>query len=224
MPLMQGKSPKSFSKNVSTEMHAGKPLKQSLAIAYNIKRKAKKMAKGGQVDNYESSCTDSCNSPCTIHPTAEYDSAEYDKSRPAKLDSKSMSEDSRKLGQHGDEEEGEQGGGQGFHDESYEGNAGDAHDEYQDTQGMDATDLISRIIKQHMFSKGGQVANQDTNITDEMPNEFDDLHLRDDLEFSDTDANSGDSLSDEQEDADRKDIIARVMKSWSRKDKLPRPA
>lgn len=50
MPLMHGKSEKAFSKNVATEMDAGKPQKQSLAIAYSIKRKAqKKMAHGGPV-------------------------------------------------------------------------------------------------------------------------------------------------------------------------------
>lgn len=49
MPLIVGKSPKSFGKNVETEMHAGKPLGQSLAIAYNMKKKAKKMAEGGHV-------------------------------------------------------------------------------------------------------------------------------------------------------------------------------
>jgi primosomal protein N' len=41
MPLFKGKSQKAFSKNVATEMDAGKPQKQALAIAYNMKRKAK---------------------------------------------------------------------------------------------------------------------------------------------------------------------------------------
>jgi hypothetical protein len=52
MPLMSGKSKKAFSKNVETEMDAGKPQKQSLAIAYNINRQntpRKKMAAGGEV-------------------------------------------------------------------------------------------------------------------------------------------------------------------------------
>jgi hypothetical protein len=53
MPLIKGKSPESFSKNVSTEMHAGKPQKQSLAIAYAMKRKAKKMAMGGEIHKDE---------------------------------------------------------------------------------------------------------------------------------------------------------------------------
>ncbi len=54
MPLIEGKSPKSFSKNIKTEMKAGKPLKQSLAIAYSMKKKAKekKMFNGGPVDSY----------------------------------------------------------------------------------------------------------------------------------------------------------------------------
>lgn len=50
MPLITGKSPKSFSHNVGTEMDAGKPQKQSVAIAYSLARKAaakKKMAQGG---------------------------------------------------------------------------------------------------------------------------------------------------------------------------------
>lgn len=49
MPLMQGKSPKSFSHNIAAEMHAGKPQKQALAIAYSIKRKNQK-AKGEMID------------------------------------------------------------------------------------------------------------------------------------------------------------------------------
>ena len=53
MPLIKGISPKSFSRNVSTEMHAGKPQAQALAIAYATKRaaqaKARKMAQGGLV-------------------------------------------------------------------------------------------------------------------------------------------------------------------------------
>ena len=60
MPLIVGKSKESFSKNVESEMSAGKPQKQSLAIAYAMKKKAemKKHAEGGEVthesiDSYE---------------------------------------------------------------------------------------------------------------------------------------------------------------------------
>lgn len=52
MPLIEGKSPKSFSHNVSTEMKAGRPQKQAVAIAYSEKRKAEKEHKayGGMME------------------------------------------------------------------------------------------------------------------------------------------------------------------------------
>lgn len=50
MPLIQGKSKESFGHNVKAEMDAGKPQKQSLAIAYAMKRKAMKKAHGGEVN------------------------------------------------------------------------------------------------------------------------------------------------------------------------------
>ena len=64
MPLTPGRSKAAFSKNVSTEMDAGKPQKQSLAIAYNIKKKnaKKKMADGGMAgDTAGQSIQDSIN-------------------------------------------------------------------------------------------------------------------------------------------------------------------
>jgi hypothetical protein len=42
MPLIKSKSDKAFSKNISTEIKAGKPQKQAVAIAYATKRAAKK--------------------------------------------------------------------------------------------------------------------------------------------------------------------------------------
>lgn len=50
MPLIHSASNKAFKRNIKAEMHAGKPQKQSLAIAYSTQRAAsgrKKMAKGG---------------------------------------------------------------------------------------------------------------------------------------------------------------------------------
>lgn len=51
MPLMQSKSKKAFQSNLKTELKAGKPKDQSLAISYNIQRKnaKKKMAQGGEI-------------------------------------------------------------------------------------------------------------------------------------------------------------------------------
>ena len=47
MPLIKSPSKKAFSKNVSTEMHAGKPQPQAVAIAYSVKRKAQGKRKRG---------------------------------------------------------------------------------------------------------------------------------------------------------------------------------
>ena len=55
MPLIKSKSDKAFKKNIATEVKAGKPVKQAVAIAYSTKRASKK-AGGGLVDprNFDS--------------------------------------------------------------------------------------------------------------------------------------------------------------------------
>lgn len=42
MPLKKSKSKKAFSSNIKAEVKAGKPVKQAVAIAYAVKRKAKR--------------------------------------------------------------------------------------------------------------------------------------------------------------------------------------
>lgn len=54
MPLTKSKSKKAFEHNIEAEIHAGKPQKQALAIAYNVKRHAKK-AHGGHISTHEPS-------------------------------------------------------------------------------------------------------------------------------------------------------------------------
>jgi len=48
MPLIKSKSKVAFGKNVATEIKAGKPQKQAVAIAYSEKRAATKK-RGGSV-------------------------------------------------------------------------------------------------------------------------------------------------------------------------------
>lgn len=45
MPLSKGSSKKAVSKNIKTEMAAGKPQRQAVAIALNVQRKAKSKKK-----------------------------------------------------------------------------------------------------------------------------------------------------------------------------------
>ena len=42
MPLQKSSSKKTFQHNVRAEINAGKPRKQAVAIAYSVKRQAKK--------------------------------------------------------------------------------------------------------------------------------------------------------------------------------------
>ena len=45
MPLIKSPSKSAFRKNVATEVKSGKPIKQSVAIAYSVKREAAKKGK-----------------------------------------------------------------------------------------------------------------------------------------------------------------------------------
>jgi len=46
MPLKKSPTPAAFKANIKTEVKAGKPVKQAVAIAYAVKRKAAPTPKG----------------------------------------------------------------------------------------------------------------------------------------------------------------------------------
>ena len=45
MPLIKSTKKEAFKKNIATEVKAGKPVKQAVAIAYSEKREAERKAK-----------------------------------------------------------------------------------------------------------------------------------------------------------------------------------
>lgn len=194
--------------------------KPSLAIAHSMKRKSKycggkmasggtvesgnptmNMAEGGFIGSHQSPCHEHCNHPGLTHEQAEPMNEEFNKKHPAHSDAAAVAEDDRELGQHGEIEEGPTGTrmsrGGPVQDESHE------------------FDMVGRVMaqRQKMFSKGGRVANSDLPVAGFKPNEFDDLHLRDDLESNYTGENSGDEISNPGEDERRKDIVGMVMAS-----------
>lgn len=48
MPLKKGKSKKTISENIRTEMHAGRPQKQAIAIAMRTAGKSRSKKKSGK--------------------------------------------------------------------------------------------------------------------------------------------------------------------------------
>ena len=251
MPLITGKSPSSFSKNVSTEMNAGKPLKQSLAIAYAMKKKAQDMAKGGM--------------PCAAHgmqmckmchggKMAEGGYIEEEESsgyRPMpkeheRMNEPAVKEDALDLNQHGEWEEGPQGRRE---DDQHFGEREVYHKEENQEFPEAEDDLVSRIMKQReqSFARGGHVkrmaeggepdfdrlrdstdrhllADETGEHADMEMNQFDDMVKDDRLgdKADYTGSNSGDEIGDEQEDEDRDDIVSRIMRARRLKDRNPR--
>lgn len=171
----------------------------SMAVAYGMKKK-NKMAEGGGVAMDEKSGYGS------LPEEREMENG------PA------MSEDNRDLNQHGEDEEGPQGA------RMAEGGFIGSH---QSEEHME--DMVGRIMKmrQKMYSKGGEIANEgEANLgrmADSHPNNFDDLSMRDDLESSYTGENSGDNLGNDRTDEDERDLVAQIMKSRAKKDRLPNP-
>jgi hypothetical protein len=180
----------------------------------------KMMAEGGQItDNYQ-----------TDYKYREKpDMKNYEKEtgwvthqgNDVKPNGKAMAEDDRDLNQHGWEEQGPYGMAMA--------EGGQITDNYQDPDQW--LDMVGRIMakRQNHYSEGGKVANGGMdklkNIADGKPNNFDDLSLRDDLESTyGKDDNAGDALGNKREDEDRQDIISRIMRSRSKRDRMPSPA
>lgn len=204
MPLFKSKSKKAFSHNVKEEAEEGKPQKQALAIAYSMKRKKK--ASGGTVEsgdsemNYAEGGKVSSNKSRQNFEKGVHESASDDMSSDKGT---SMAGHAARKGHQWSNQE---------HRRVLDEMKKMPNPQLKAEGGeVDPTTEVTCPHCAKSFSHGGQVANSDEPVADFMPNEFDDLHLRDDLDSSYTGANSGDELGNEQEDEDRKDLVSRAM-------------
>lgn len=91
-------------------------------------------------------------------------------------------------------------------------------------QSMESQDsqMLDRIMsKRKKMSDGGVASNETTVVADELPNEFDDLVLDDNLEANYV----GDTqLGSSQEDKDREDMVSRIARQRKMKQSNPKPA
>lgn len=84
---------------------------------------------------------------------------------------------------------------------------------------MGDDDLVMRIMKKR-YAHGGEVEP----VADFESNDFDEMDKEPAEEFSYNDENSGDEDGDKALDDEDKDVVGRIMKSRSKKDRMPRPA
>lgn len=95
MPLIKSKSDKAFKSNIRAEVKAGKPVKQAVAIAYDVKRRAPvKKAGGGSPYNYDSDIDyyRSVGDPRGVMEEVEYEPHEYKKKTYEKAKRQKMAE------------------------------------------------------------------------------------------------------------------------------------
>lgn len=87
-------------------------------------------------------------------------------------------------------------------------------------------DIIDEIMmgSPEGYSEGGKVANDTEKVEPgAMPAQYDDLVLRDDLEFSYDGKNSGDDEGNEQHDSEEDEELDEIMRSRKKKGQMPNP-
>lgn len=176
----------------------------SMAIAYNMKKKSKKMAEGGDVMKAERHAHDKGTSASGAKIRSGNRSMDFSKHPIASAPSIH-----REMGREDHREAKERAAESLYaeHDRPKPKLKGLA--EGGDVEG----DHIDRILSKCM-SEGGVVSNEQGEHADEMPNEFDDMVLDDHLDFHDTAANSGDDLGSKlNQKEDMQDRILRKRAS-----------
>lgn len=214
MPLEHGKSKKAFEHNVKAELHAGKPLAQSLAIAYATKKRAKKMAHGGEVGVHSPQKAHHFSGGGKVYPTNNgHIDHEKEGLVPYNKDELASYRYSMSEGVH-----------------KYPNPKISEHKNVLGEQAVmksknkfpkhfaEGGDVVDRIMAKK-YSEGGVVANNDSPEADEEPAMFDDLVLDDHLH---ADYPGSNEIGDEEVEHEDEDMIARIMRSRAKKDKMPR--
>lgn len=195
----------------------------SLAIAYAMKKKAKKMKDGGDVDpafwnrvdkngsNTAEQWGEKANNATLSPYSPEYIGEQKDAMRRAPMkmaDGGMIEDDEMESGYESEPEE---------HDESNE-------------EAKSDDSIVDRIMsKRQMYAEGGVVADEGedelSHMADSADNDFDYLATGDlDDSSSNSGSSDGDELGNHQEEEDRKDIVARIMRQRSMKQHNPKPA
>lgn len=172
----------------------------SMAMAYALKKRSKKMAEGGRAEH------EGVNKETSRYRPGESMAGTH--TRAAADPSRSHSEREYNRGKAKD-----------THHAVLSG--------MQSQRGQDRTnlaeggDIVSKAMAKRM-AKGGVVSNDDEDRDVEFEkDEFDDLEKDDHLEASDS---GSDEIGDERLEDDDRDIVSRVMKSRRKGDRMPRPA
>lgn len=174
MPLFSGK--KNMSKNIKTEMAAGKPQKQSIAIAYNMAKRNKKMARGGLVEGEASKKMESLNDSMHALNGDDWDEKDEAASNPS---SKPMTEPKLDSGLDADLNDEESDLLSQFRPGSPEMKApkkfmADGGMITADSSDSDELDMVGKIMAHRkMMAEGGSVdlsenASEDKNNEDDM--------------------------------------------------------
>jgi len=192
---------------------------KSLSIAYAMKQKAKKMAKGGEVGGAETSTTGNKTKTGGSNPGG----ASTGGAGTVTITTGKNPPQSINISDIGGRTDSRNAGGMDPSDKDDDMMSGGGMPQEEAPEG---DDVVNRAMKQYM-SEGGMVANGGMDDVDQLAggkeNEFDDLAKRDGLEFSYTGDNSGDNVGNSQMSDDEKDIVARAMAAWAKKDRLPNP-
>ncbi len=203
----------------------------SMALAYAMKKKAKKMAEGGNASPYEGN---------TVHPDVSRKEWGRGARRGTSLTGEHVRGSARaeKEGMH-KASSSRMESAKALHREVLSNLKNDKTDRTNLAEGgmVDDDDdmpersapisggyadggMVDRIMKKRC-AEGGEATRDEDVLADFLPNEFDEMELE---PSPHAEYPGSEERGDEQEDEDRRDMVSRIMRSRAKRDRMPRPA